>query len=78
MENKILIILSIVIIILFFLLVYYRNKANRIYSESDKLLDQILENSYINHTISCIVITIYDNIKNCILLIYNNKFANSN
>lgn len=49
MENKILIILSIVIIILFFLLVYYRNKANRIYSESDKLLDQILENSYINH-----------------------------
>ena len=48
MENKILIILSIVIIILFFLLVYYRNKANRIYSESHKLLDQILENSYIN------------------------------
>ena len=40
--------LCIVVVILFYLLVYYRNKANKIYTESDKLLDKILENSHID------------------------------
>jgi len=48
MENKILMLLCIVVVILFYLLVYYRNKANKIYTESDKLLDKILENSHID------------------------------
>ena len=48
MENKILMLLCIVVVILFYLLVYYRNKAKKIYTESDKLLDKILENSHID------------------------------
>ena len=48
MENKIIMLLCIVVIILSYLLIYYRNKANKIYTESDKLLDKILENSYID------------------------------
>ena len=48
MENKILVLTCIVNVLLLYLLNYYRNKANKIYKESDKLLDKILENSYIN------------------------------